>query len=74
MARLASRIRTGVVNPVNEREALRSLRYYLNRLYLDENNAVKAARKAGISWDEIGTLLGISGHEAETRYTERGIY
>lgn len=74
MARLASRIRQGVVSPVNEREALRSLRYYLARLYLDETTAVKKARKAGLTWEEIGGLLGMTGEAAEDKYTERGIY
>lgn len=56
-------------DPVGQLAGIAERRYQLSR---DEEVAVRRARIAGLSWAEIGTLLGVSKQAIHRKYREVG--
>ncbi|HET9501573.1 MAG TPA: hypothetical protein VFO98_15070 [Marmoricola sp.] len=52
-------------------ERLARVREERHRLAREEAVAVRRARQAGLSWAEIGTLLGVSKQAMHQRYGKR---
>ena len=55
--------------PVDELAAVREARRELSRR---EEVAVRRARQAGLSWAEIGTLLGVTKQTMHRKYRKVG--
>ena len=66
-------MRTSIANrddsPVNELAAVREAKRELTRR---EEVAVRRARHAGLSWAEIGTLLGVTRQTIHRKYRKVG--
>ena len=62
-------IGTGDNSPFDELSAVREAKRDLTRR---EEVAVRRARHAGLSWEEIGTLLGVTRQTIHRKYRKVG--
>lgn len=62
----------GANDPDNPIEQLARIATARNELVREEEIAVRRARNAGLSWAEIGTLLGVSKQAMHKKYRKIG--
>ncbi|MGV9860792.1 hypothetical protein ACWDTD_19365 [Gordonia sp. NPDC003425] len=62
----------GANDPDNPIEQLARIAATRNELVREEAIAVRRARNAGLSWAEIGTLLGVSKQAMHKKYRKIG--